>query len=123
MVENNLEYLRETLGPTIISKLEKEGYPIEPEVKQRICEVLEELFKTNRTSLAKDFSKVKTGGDMWRVSEDVATNIVSQMVENVQAEQRDTVMVGDLYLAMLNFRKIEMWPWTGEDAKSEVKLE
>jgi len=83
-------------------------------IYQRVQEIVGELLEANKKRLTEDFKGIETEIQQKNVVSSLGASIAKLMIENAVYENRKEIVLGDLYLAMLNLRTIEMWPWTGE---------
>lgn len=116
---DNLSFLRQNMLPAIMDNLYPHAAKMGPgaldnRIYQRVQEIVNELLEANRKRLAEDFKSIETESQQRNVVSSLGAYIAKLMIENAVYENRKEIVLGDLYLAMLNFRTIAMWPWTGE---------
>jgi hypothetical protein len=77
-----------------------------------VTDIVDTMFSDNPRRLSRELDDAKVDRLPPKdLSVSLATTFVSQMARNALYEGRHEFRRGDVYLAMIDFRKFHGWPW------------
>lgn len=108
------KHFPEAFGRAMTNSCSFRGLKVSDEVLRRSKEIITTIINDNPIRVASEFQEADAGkASSSDVAVAIATSYADLIITNALYEGRKDISMGDVYLAIADFRYRQIWPWRG----------